>query len=231
MIEAISLWLQNIILLVLIATVLDMLLPNSSIQRYVKFVMGLLILLSIISPMLGWVQKDFSAEKMALRILNYGSSDPEKEWESLKKYSEKLAQENNKEASNFVKTQMESLIIAKVEDQYGINVHSVHVNFDEELKKEQSYPVISSVQLILDKDIQTKRQQVQGSKSQIEPVKQVTINVSGESPPGSPDVPSSPELTASERKLLSDIVTDIAQTWGIDRSRVIAEVKGKQEEG
>jgi len=231
MIEAISLWLQKIILLVLIATVLDMLLPSSSIQRYVKFVMGLLILLSIISPIMGLLEKGLSPEKLALRIMDVGSSGGEQDWESLKQYSEKLMQENDQAASQFVKEQMESLITAKVEDQYGQKVHSVEVKFDTELKKEQAYPVISSVQLILDKDIQARGQRVQGNKSEIEPVKPVTIDVSGESSPGSSQVPSSPELTVSERKLLSDIVTDISQTWGIDRSQVFAQVKGKQEEG
>lgn len=231
MIEAISLWLQKIILLVLLATVLDMLLPNSSIQRYVKFVMSLLILLSMISPIIVLFQKDLSAEKIALRIMNYGDSSSEKGWTQLKQYSEKLVRENDEEAGRFVKGQLESLIQAKVEEQYGVKVQSVHVVIDQELNKEQSYPVISSVQLILDKDIQDTGRGAGGASSQIQPVEPVTINVSGESSSKTSDAYSSPELTVSERKLLSEIANDISQTWGIERSQIIAQVEGKQEEG
>lgn len=231
MIEVMSQWLQKIILLVLIATFLDMLLPNSSMQRYVKFVMGLLILLSIISPIMQLFEKDLSLDKLAVRILSMNTGESAKEWEEIRRYGEKLIKENDKEAVSFVQSQMESLIKAKVEEDYSITVSSVKVNITEEKDKQQAYPVISSVQLILDKDIQGTGQREQGGERKIEPIEPVTINVSGESSQQAPVASTSPDLSLSERKLLNDIANDVALTWSIDRTQVIAILDQKSEEG
>lgn len=56
--EFINDWITNIILFVLLATVIDMLLPNSSMHKYVKLVMGLLLIAIILSPVLKLVSSD-----------------------------------------------------------------------------------------------------------------------------------------------------------------------------
>jgi stage III sporulation protein AF len=52
-------WITNIILFILIATVIDMLLPNSSLQKYVKVVVGLLLISIILSPVMKLFTSDF----------------------------------------------------------------------------------------------------------------------------------------------------------------------------
>lgn len=51
-------WISNIILLILLASVLELLLPNSSLQRYVKMVVGLLLLVILLTPLLSIFSKD-----------------------------------------------------------------------------------------------------------------------------------------------------------------------------
>ncbi len=51
-------WISNIILLILLATILELLLPNSSLQRYVKMVVGLLLLVVILNPLFSIFSKD-----------------------------------------------------------------------------------------------------------------------------------------------------------------------------
>ncbi|UOE95919.1 stage III sporulation protein AF [Alkalihalobacillus sp. LMS39] len=51
-------WLTNIILLILLATIIELLLPNSSMQRYVKMVVGLLLLVVLLNPVLSIFSKD-----------------------------------------------------------------------------------------------------------------------------------------------------------------------------
>lgn len=53
-------WVTNIIVLILLATVLELLLPNSSMQRYVKMVIGLMLMAVILSPVLTIFSKDFN---------------------------------------------------------------------------------------------------------------------------------------------------------------------------
>lgn len=51
-------WLTNIILLILLATILELMLPNSSMQRYVKMVVGLLLLVIMLQPLLSIMRED-----------------------------------------------------------------------------------------------------------------------------------------------------------------------------
>lgn len=45
-------WLKKLILLVLLAAITDLLLPNSNMQRYARLAIGLLIILTLLSPIL-----------------------------------------------------------------------------------------------------------------------------------------------------------------------------------
>ncbi|MET1168280.1 stage III sporulation protein AF, partial [Bacillus velezensis] len=51
-------WLQELIMIVLLATFVDMLLPNRSMERYVKLVLSLLILLTLLSPITKLLKSD-----------------------------------------------------------------------------------------------------------------------------------------------------------------------------
>ncbi|WP_458460738.1 stage III sporulation protein AF, partial [Paenibacillus sp.] len=51
-------WLQELIMIVLLATFVDMLLPNRSMERYVKLVLSLLILLTLLSPITKLLRSD-----------------------------------------------------------------------------------------------------------------------------------------------------------------------------
>lgn len=55
-----SSWISNIIIFILLATVIDMLLPSSSLQKYTKMVIGLLLIVIIITPILSLFQTNFN---------------------------------------------------------------------------------------------------------------------------------------------------------------------------
>ena len=55
-----SSWISNIIIFILLATVIDMLLPSSSFQKYTKMVIGLLLIAIIITPILNLFQTNFN---------------------------------------------------------------------------------------------------------------------------------------------------------------------------
>ncbi len=63
MMEWVREWLRNIIVIVLLATFADLLLPNSEMQKYAKMVLGLLVIITIISPILT-VFEQFSMNEM-----------------------------------------------------------------------------------------------------------------------------------------------------------------------
>ncbi|MDR1701756.1 MAG: stage III sporulation protein AF [Sporomusaceae bacterium] len=56
MIAAITEWIRGIIFVVLFAAFLDLLLPNSSMQKFVRVIMGLFIMLSVLNPVLNFLE-------------------------------------------------------------------------------------------------------------------------------------------------------------------------------
>jgi stage III sporulation protein AF len=56
--SVVTAWITNIILLILFATVLELILPNSKMQRYVKLVVGLMLLMVMLQPLLSVFQAD-----------------------------------------------------------------------------------------------------------------------------------------------------------------------------
>jgi stage III sporulation protein AF len=67
-------WITNIIVFVLLATVIDMLLPSSNMQKYVKIVTGLLLITIILTPLLKLMTSDVDSVMDSFRI-NGGSQN------------------------------------------------------------------------------------------------------------------------------------------------------------
>ncbi|MDN4525274.1 stage III sporulation protein AF [Fictibacillus fluitans] len=45
-------WISNIVLIILLSVIVDLLLPNNGFQKYIKMVVGLLLILAILNPLL-----------------------------------------------------------------------------------------------------------------------------------------------------------------------------------
>lgn len=62
MIEAITIWAKNLIFLVLFAAFLELLLPSSTMQKFLRVIVGLLIMLAILKPVITVVEHNFQLE-------------------------------------------------------------------------------------------------------------------------------------------------------------------------
>lgn len=56
-------WLRSIIIIILLAAFVDLILPNRSMQRYVKVVVSLFVLMTILTPIVQMLVSDFNWEK------------------------------------------------------------------------------------------------------------------------------------------------------------------------
>ncbi|MGM0842100.1 MAG: stage III sporulation protein AF [Bacillota bacterium] len=61
-------WITNIIIFVLLATVIDMLLPSSNMQKYAKIVTGLLLITIILTPLFKLMSTDFDTVMESIDI-------------------------------------------------------------------------------------------------------------------------------------------------------------------
>lgn len=167
--EFITSWVTNIIVFVLLATVIDMLLPNSAMQKYAKMVIGLLLIAVIISPILKLFQSDFDD---LLQIAT--SSIDEKTNHQVENLTELKKKEIQAVQDAYILKQMAVDMRTGVEeelmDQYKMEIQSLNLevknkdqpSLPDDLQKisivlQQTKDQTASVEVVAKVDIDTKQ--------------------------------------------------------------------------
>lgn len=116
MIETLRAWIVNISTVVLFITAVEMLLPDNSLKKYSKFVLGLILITVLINPLIKIFNKNFDINIYSNNISK--SIDEESYKNDLKEYKEKSVE-------NTIKTfeaNLEKIVEEKIKDRFeGIN--------------------------------------------------------------------------------------------------------------
>ncbi len=64
MIASITEWVKGIILVVLFASFLELLLPSNSMQKFIRVILGLFIMLAILQPVIGVLEKTWTEDQL-----------------------------------------------------------------------------------------------------------------------------------------------------------------------
>lgn len=150
LIDILTNWLKEIILIVLLAVFLDLILPNSTLQRYVKLVMGLLILMTMLSPVLQLLNTDFTLERISSDILREQQNARGSGWQEIEQTSQRLMDNQQQQSSRYVEQQIAALVQDRVESLYPVKVKQVEVKTDlAESQQGNAVPQIASVYVVL----------------------------------------------------------------------------------
>ncbi|CAH0263293.1 hypothetical protein SRABI84_03423 [Peribacillus simplex] len=195
-------WVSNIIIFVLLATVIDMLLPNSALQKYAKMVIGLLLIAIIITPILGLFNKDFDD------ILSTATSEFEdQKKKDLGNLTEMKKKEIQATQGAYILKQMAVDLQAEVEEElmvdYNMKISSIDVGV-----KDEEEPGVDDLQ-----NITISLEKAEGEEnSEIEAIAKVDINAD------SPSTSNDANLDAVKRFL--------ATSWSVDEE--IIEIAGER---
>jgi len=128
-------WVTNIILFILLATVIDMLLPNSTFQKYAKMVAGLLLLTVILTPIFKLVSNDFEDILISATENNRVEEKMNNSMEMQKKEIQASLDEYtlNKMAVQLKQDANEELIA-----EYGMEIETIQLSIDNE--KDVGFP-------------------------------------------------------------------------------------------
>ncbi|MEJ8545467.1 stage III sporulation protein AF [Brevibacillus borstelensis] len=207
-----TLWLKKIILLVLLAAFLDLILPNTSMQRYVKMVMGLIILMTIISPVFALFQ--LSPDDLALKLDRYQEQmnrPADTEW---KRIAERLAGKQEKQIDAYVQSQVEASVKARLREDYGVEATAVKVVLDNKSKDEAKLQRIE-VAIASEENSRTASEAVKP----IEPVEPVRIEINSQ---GNEQAERElPAATQQSDPLSRSIARDLAAQWGLREEQII----------
>lgn len=129
MINFLSSWVKNLSLALIIVSILEMILPNNKTKKYVKMVMGLYIVFSIISPFIE------NSGEFDLNNVNFYLEETE-ETSSISENTDQTSMDNR--LNELYKKELQKDIIKKIEEK-GYKIETckvtVHISEDSEIEK------------------------------------------------------------------------------------------------
>ncbi len=185
-------WITNIILFILIATVIDMLLPNTKLQKYTKMVTGLLLIAIILTPILQFISKDF--EQAFATVPSFQAVSENNMENSIEMKKKEIQASHDAYILENMAVQLKMDAEEELMAQYGLQI--AHIEIVSEEKDENDIPVLQ--QLIV------QLEQAQEESEAVEAVEPVDINT------GKP----LPSRTATNDA--KDIAALLSDSWDVD---------------
>ncbi|WML59792.1 stage III sporulation protein AF [Neobacillus sp. PS2-9] len=201
--EFLTEWVTNIILFILLATVIDMLLPNSGLQKYTKMVTGLLLIAIILTPIFKLISKDFETTLASIPSYQAPGEKNMKNLIDLKKKEIQASQ--HAYILEEMAVQLKKDVKEELMEQYGLEIAKVDIAINEE--SDQAFPEnLQKVMVLL-------RQPENGVQT-VEAIKQIEINT--EKP-----LPSKGSNEETEK-----IASFLSQKWNVTEETVEVSIEG-----
>ncbi|MCM3364358.1 stage III sporulation protein AF [Niallia sp. Sow4_A1] len=128
-------WVTNIILFILLATVVDMLLPNSTFQKYAKMVAGLLLITVILTPVFKLISSDFEAVFTPSAI---GEPEQKNMNNSIELKKREIQASLDEYTLNKMAVQLKEDANEELIANYGMEINSIQLSIDKE--KDVGFP-------------------------------------------------------------------------------------------
>ncbi|MFS0822791.1 stage III sporulation protein AF [Bacillus sp. 1P02SD] len=206
-------WITNIILFILLATIVDMLLPSSSMQKYVKMVTGLLLILIILTPLFSLFKTDLD---QALLNMNLKPVQSEKNLENLIDLKKKEIQASQRAyILETMAVQLESEVEEElVQNEYDLTVQKVNVFLSSavDVKETVTLDDIQSIEVVLSKET--------AEPDDVPVVKPVEIDTSKQ---------TEPVYKKVDQTNVKAITKSLSTRWEIDSDKIVVTVEGGKE--
>jgi stage III sporulation protein AF len=196
-------WITHILLFILMAMVVELLLPNSAMQKYVKMVLGLLLMILMATP----IFRLFSLDPREL--LSEIESMMEATGISMEWKDKKNEIQEGQRAYILEQTtvHMEEITEKELMEQYGYEIAAISIDMDERWFESppdgETVPgLIREISVILKKA---------NPELRIEPVQEVEVSRAG---------------TAADFSNREAIKSFLASMWGLDPERIAIQIKG-----
>lgn len=202
-------WLQNIIVIVLLATFADLLLPNSNLQKYSKMVLGLLIVFTILTPILT-VFDQFDMNQI-IQEFNKELDEPSS---NSKKGTESLQTDMQQNMQSKMITQVEQMMNEQLQElvnnQYNVDI--------KDLRLETSFSdgnwKISKIEVTVQEKEEAEAAGKDQTEAEVENIKMVSITLD-QSP-----VSSEKKAADQNEKIEKEIIRLIQSEWGFPKNNI-----------
>jgi stage III sporulation protein AF len=213
--DYITAWITEIILLILLAVVLELLLPNSNLRQYVRMVVGLLLLLALLNPVLSLFNIDI--EKVFYESQTSTTITDETIKKSIKNKKSEIQASQRAYIEEQIAVQMKNDVKGEIDERYNMVVAEVTVALSNE-QKDKAPANIAGVYVRLAENNKNDEQQSQ----LVEPVDPVTINTSEQSN----DKSSEQQNQKADRGKYPEILSFFAAQWDLPEDKITLDVEG-----
>lgn len=147
-------WLSSIVVVVLLAIVVELVLPNSKMLRYSRLVVGLILMLTMLNPLLQIFQSDFH-DKLTASFSLWEKELASKNRvmpsiEDITKEAEHLKEARQEAAVDMTRTSLEQAMLQELKAKTEAKVQAVDLEFGWNTQLDgQQVPYIASVTVML----------------------------------------------------------------------------------
>ncbi|WP_127585982.1 stage III sporulation protein AF [Paenibacillus koleovorans] len=240
MIAWMSDWLKQVILVILLAAFVDLLMPNNGLQRYVRTVLGLFILLTLLTPIFTLFQKTLDTRKMLASVEQLpalvgadraGTMTAMKPLGAVLQEAGSLKAAQEQQAMQLLETRLGAELQSSMEALPGVKVKTIDVTIQAD---NNGKPVIRTMQAILYRiDGTVETAQPTGSEKEVrtvEPVRPVQIQIKvGDSRTGAgASADGGSALSDSEQQAKSRVYELLTQQWQLKRTQIQLDYESEQ---
>ena len=197
--EWMTTWAQGIIVAVIITTIIELILPEGNHKKYIKMVMGVYILFTIVSPIITKItNQDFEFDESKYEEFFKNST--------YEVSSQSLEEENDNQIKDLYLNNIKSDVKQKLKEQ-GYIVEEIQIEAD--LESEEAYGKIKKMNL------QIKKGETKQEENKISPVNRIEIGEKKE---------EENQISENEEKIgggeIQEIKTYLSTTYDVEKKQI-----------
>ena len=196
-------WITNIIIFILLATVLDMLLPNSSFQKYTKIVTGLILIAIILSPIMKIFTSDF--ETAIASIGQFNSQEDENIKNSIELKKKEIQASQHAYILETMAVQLKATAEEELMEQQGMEI----ANIELEVNDQDQRPFPENIQYVI---VHLKEAENEGESVAV--VREVEIDTNA-------PLPSKPTSKTTDQ-----IASLLSEKWNVPEKSIQIMIEG-----
>lgn len=169
-------WLQQIIVAVLIATIIEMIIPEGNNKKYIKMVLGVYIIFNIITPIINKISND--GTKISLSNINLEKYIKNIDEQKIEISEEKIVENNEENIKKIYIENLETDIKNKLENRgYKVEKIEAQIENNDEYKLKQININIRENDIKVEKIENTEKNHENTININIKPVEKVNIKI------------------------------------------------------
>lgn len=169
--EFISAWITQIILFIIVATIIDLMVPDLSMKKYIKLVLGLVLILLLLQPIFSLFQLDFEAAiEDAYTTFFETDSEIERMENSIEMQKNEIESTYDAYILEEMAVQLKSLTDEALLEEFQVQITAIDFVFEDE--EEKTYEGLVEVIVYLEPSV--------AGYGQVEPIEEIIIGAETE---------------------------------------------------